>query len=57
MYESVSPFKWVAVVCFAGAFAQAQQVPVQSWITTTDEHGIVVGLEKQPDLTFGEDAT
>ena len=56
MCQSVSPLKWVAVVCFAGSFAQAQQVPVQSWITTTDEHGIVVGLEKQPDLTFGEDS-
>ena len=56
MCQSVSPLKWVAVVCFAGSFAQAQQVSVQSWITTTDEHGIVVGLEKQPDLTFGEDS-
>jgi glucosylceramidase len=56
MYQPVSRSKWVALVCFAGAFAQAQQMPVQSWITTTDEHGIVVGLEKQPDLAFGEDA-
>ncbi len=34
---------------------QAQQVQVQSWITTTDNYGIVVGLEKQPDLAFAED--
>ncbi len=28
---------------------------MQSWITTTDDYGIVVGLEKQPGLAFGED--
>jgi glucosylceramidase len=42
-----------AVVGFFGVVAQAQQAPVQSWITTTDEHGIVAGLEEQPNLAFG----
>jgi glucosylceramidase len=54
--ESVSPLAWVAVICFSGVFVQAQQVSVQSWITTTDEHGTVVGLEEQPNLVFGSNA-
>ncbi len=37
--------------------AQVQQVPVQSWVTTTDEHGIVVGLEQQKDLFFTDNVT
>jgi glucosylceramidase len=56
MRVSVSPPCWVAIVLSSGVIVQAQQAPVQSWITTTDEYGIVVGLEKQPDLAFGEDA-
>lgn len=56
MRGSVSPLTWVAVVLFSAVAVQAQQSPVQSWLTTTDEYGIVVGLEKQPDLAFGEDA-
>ena len=53
MRASISQLAFVAVVCFFGVIAQAQQVPVQSWITTTDEHGIVAGLEEQPSLAFG----
>ncbi len=48
-----TPLTWVAVVCFSAVAVQAQQVPVRSWITTTDEHGLVAGLEEQPDLAFG----
>ena len=53
MRMSVSPLAWAAVVCLSGVILQAQQGSVQSWITTTDEHGIVVGLEEQPNLVFG----
>ncbi len=53
MRVSVSPLAWVAVVSLSGVILQAQQRPVQSWITSTDEHGIVAGLEQQPDLVFG----
>ena len=55
MRVSVSPLAWVAVVCLSGVILQAQQGSVQSWITTTDEHGIVVGLEEQLNLVFGSD--
>jgi len=53
MCVSASVLRSFAVVCLAGVAAHAQTVPVQSWITTTDERGIVVGLEKQADLSFG----
>ena len=56
MRASISPLAWFAVVCFSGVILQAQQGPVQSWITTTDEHGIVVGLEEQPNLLFGNNS-
>lgn len=56
MRLSVSPLTLVAVTCFSGAVIQAQQAPVASWVTTTDEHGIVAGLEKQPNLAFEENA-
>jgi glucosylceramidase len=54
MCASVARLKWAAAVFLCGGLVQAQQGSVQSWITTTDEHGIVVGLEKQPDLAFGK---
>ena len=42
----------LGIACGAG-FAAAQTAPVQLWVTTTDDAGIVKGLERQPDITFG----
>jgi glucosylceramidase len=42
----------LAIACGAG-FAAAQTAPVQLWITTTDDAGIVKGLDRQPDIAFG----
>ena len=38
---------------FVRSHSSSAAGPVQSWITSTDEHGIVAGLEQQPDLVFG----
>lgn len=39
-------------ICLAAPTLQAQQLSVQLWITTSDEAGVVAGLEAQPDLNF-----
>src|SRR5215471_9254085 len=36
--------------------AAAQTVPVQLWVTTSSTTGVTVGLEQQPDISFGADA-
>ncbi len=38
---------------FCALSATAQSTPVQLWITTSDDAGVVKGLEQQPDLKFG----
>jgi glucosylceramidase len=43
-------------ILFCAASAAAQATPVQLWITTSDDAGIVKGLEQQPDLAFGADS-
>ena len=54
MRVSVSPLAWVAVVCFCPEQlfkrSRGQSNPGSA---TTDEHGIVAGLEEQPNLVFG----
>ena len=54
MRALILPF--AGVVLLSGAVIQAQQMPVQSWVTSTDEHGIVQGLDEQPTLLFGNNA-
>ena len=54
MRALILPF--AGVVLLSGAVIQAQQMPVQSWVTSTDEHGIVQGLDEQPTLLFENNA-
>jgi glucosylceramidase len=44
--------------CLAGllASALAQASSIHVWTTTSDEAGVVAGLEAQPDITLGKDA-
>ena len=44
-------------ILFCAACVAAQTTPVQLWITTSDDAGIVKGLEQQPDLAFGADSS
>lgn len=36
----------------AAGVLPAQQPSVQLWITSSDEAGVVAGLEEQPELSF-----
>lgn len=39
-------------IAFGAGMAAAQTAPVQLWITTSDDAGVVKGLERQPDTAF-----
>jgi glucosylceramidase len=52
MTASSSSVTAVVGICLATAVLQAQQSSVHLWITTSDEAGVVAGLEAQPNLNF-----
>ena len=56
MRVSLFSITTVFAICLAALTLQAQQSPVQLWITTSDEAGVVAGLEAQPDLNFRPNA-
>ncbi len=39
-------------IASGAGIAAAQTAPVQLWITTSDDAGVVKGLERQPDIAF-----
>jgi glucosylceramidase len=48
------PLAALAGICLATTCLRAQSV--QLWVTTSDQAGVVAGLEPQPDLSFHPDA-
>jgi len=47
-----SPIAAVVAILMAAGTLRAQQPSVQLWITSSDEAGVVAGLEEQPELSF-----